>query len=105
MLVLGISIAFSVIASSTLRDYNKIAVSDSEKKERSEKDDEKQTVISEFQAITPAAQSDFQPTKTLFEHIAVEFLIIEEKATSYVQRTSQKLFYILFRLIISPNAP
>ncbi len=109
ILSLGIVIALSVIAVPVLQNHisSSFSISKSEQKQNhsDSNQDTEQTNIAEFQAVTPVAQADFQLDYTLSEQIADKSLAFRENATAFIQKTSQKLFRILFRLIISPNAP
>ena len=107
VVTLGILIAFAVITEPILKQQlsNTISVAQSTQGDDASDNQKTETIISEFQAVTPAVQFDLNAQKIMLEEIKTVFQEIEMQILTSIQSTSNKLFSILFRLIIGPNAP
>lgn len=107
VVALGVLIAFAVIAEPIFKQELSHVISIAELTQQDDaKDDQKpETIISEFQAVTPAVQFDLNSQKFILDEVKIEFHKIETQILTSIQKTSNKLFSILFRLIIGPNAP
>lgn len=107
VVTLGILIASAIIAEPILKQHLSSAISVAQPTELDDSKDTQNsdTVVSEFQAVTPAVQFDFNSQKYVLEEVKLEFQKIEVQILTSIKKTSNKLFSILFRLIIGPNAP
>lgn len=107
VVALGVLIAFAIIAEPIFKQKLSYAISIDETTEQDDSKDDQQseTIISEFQAVTPAVQFDLNSQKFILDEVKIEFQKIETRILTSIQKTSNKLFSILFRLIIGPNAP
>jgi len=107
VVALGVLIAFAVIAEPIFKQKlsHVISIADSTQQKDSKDDQKPETIISEFQAVTPAVQFDLSSQKFILKEVNIEFQKVETRILASIQQTSNKLFSILFRLIIGPNAP
>ncbi|MFY0654972.1 MAG: hypothetical protein JXQ96_23275 [Cyclobacteriaceae bacterium] len=105
LLVTGILIAFALVAGPVIRDYVQCEVT--AKCEQSDKqDDEKpETKVSSFDAVALVLQLNFNLNDLLFEVLNIEYITTQISISDELSERPQKLLQILFRRIISPNAP
>lgn len=107
ILTLNTTIAISIIIISVWKNTisNTITNKENAQKQTDNNKENQKPSIAGFQAITPVIQSYHQLEITLSERFATEFQVIKKKTIILIQKASKKIFKILFRLIISPNAP
>ena len=105
LIITGVVIAMAIIGGPVLKEYIKCddiaACEKSEKKEQKTPD----TQVSSFDAIAPILQLNFDLSDVLLEIINVEYKSEKTGVLEYTRAAPQKFMKVLFRWIISPNAP
>lgn len=104
ILLTGVLIAFAVISGPVLKEYVVCPVTSCEQSdEQQEKDQE--TKVSSFDAVTPVLQFNFDISEIRFEIQTVEHNTVRTEVLDYFNEGSQNFLKVLFRWVISPNAP
>ena len=105
--ILGMVIAMAVISGPMFHSHLEAAskeVSKSEQSDESE-DHKSETQLSTYEAIATVLQSNFELKEILVEILTIEHNTEQKHVFLSVKQTPQKLLRVLFRWIVSPNAP
>ena len=97
--------AIALIAGPTLRDYIKCEDSKPVCEQSDEQKEKQETEVSSFDAVAPVLQLDFNLEEILFEEATIEHNTGEKQVSDQILEVPQKFLRVLFRRIISPNAP
>ncbi len=104
ILVTGVLIAFAVVSGPILKEYIVCPVTSCEQSDE-QQEKESQTKVSSFDAVTPVLQFNFNLSEILFEILTVEHNTVQTDVLNYFNQGSQNFLKVLFRWVISPNAP
>ena len=105
LIVTGIVIALAIVSVPVMKSYVTCPVV--AKCEPTDKQEEKkpETQVSSFDAVAPVLQVDFNIEEILTEVFKIEHNTVQPAILKYISETPEKFLKILFRWIISPNAP
>lgn len=105
ILITGVVIAFAVMCGPVLKKYVTCPIA--VKCEQTDQQQEKQpeTQVSSFDAVAPVLQANFILDEILIEVFTIEHNTGQPGILKYIAETPQKFLKVLFRWIISPNAP
>ncbi|MEQ6120063.1 hypothetical protein [Reichenbachiella sp. MALMAid0571] len=105
LIVTGVVIALAIVSVPVLKNYVTCPVVT--KCEQTDKQEDKQpeTQVSSFDAVAPVLQINFNLEEILIEVFTIEYNTVQSQILKYISETPEKFLKILFRWIISPNAP
>ncbi len=103
VLLAGVLVAFAVMCGPVLKQYVPCPLTQCEQKDQQEEQEE--TKVSALEAVAPVVQAHTQFGDFVIEVLDPEHNTEQTRFSSFVGEIPQKLFKVLFRWIISPNAP
>lgn len=104
ILLTGVLIAFAVVSGPVLKEYVVCTITSCEQSDE-QQENESETKVSSFDAVTPVLQFNFNLSEILFEILTVEHNTVQTGVLNYFTEGSQNFLKVLFRWVISPNAP